>query len=172
MCMYDFTCHISASTCKWLLISIPCSTNGHSPGINMLLSRKFLRTPLLSFAEPMLCKNASCEDSFITCQTTPKNHGSLVRMVKIQLSSGSPFSGQIIADKVCLQGLLRHLIQRALTSARSFGELSRKYPYIHRPQPSAGGRNKVRKQTPRALALGPRKASLLETWMLHLELVS
>ena len=61
-----------------------------------------------------------------------------------------------------------------LTSARSFGELSRNFCKnnpIHRPRPSAEGALKE-KRTPGALVFGSRKASLLETWLLHLELVS
>ena len=42
---------------------------------------------------------------------------------------------------------------------------------IRRPQPSAGG-TPEEKQAPGALAFGSRKASLLEAWLLHLELVS
>ena len=42
---------------------------------------------------------------------------------------------------------------------------------IHRPRPSAGGALKE-KRTPGSLVFGSRKASLLETWLLHLELVS
>jgi len=42
---------------------------------------------------------------------------------------------------------------------------------IRRPQPPAGGTSKE-KQTQGALALGSRKASLLEAWLLHVELVS
>jgi len=51
---------------------------------------------------------------------------------------------------------------------RIFAEFSRKYPC--RPQ-SAGGVSKE-KQTPGALVFGSCKASLLEAWLLHLELVS
>ena len=39
---------------------------------------------------------------------------------------------------------------------------------IRRPQPSAGGTSEE-KQTPGALVFGPRKALLLEAWLLHLE---
>ena len=42
---------------------------------------------------------------------------------------------------------------------------------IHRPRPSIGGTLKE-KRTPGALVFSSRKASLLETWLLHLELAS
>jgi len=42
---------------------------------------------------------------------------------------------------------------------------------IRRPQPSAEGTSEE-KQIPGALVLGSRKASHLEAWLLHLELVS
>jgi len=54
---------------------------------------------------------------------------------------------------------------------RTFAELSRKYPYIRTPQPSAGGVSEE-KQTPRALVFGSGKASLLGAGLLRLELVS
>ena len=53
---------------------------------------------------------------------------------------------------------------------RTFAKLSRKYPNPQ-TQPSAGGASQE-KQTPGALAFGSRKASLLEAWLLHLEIVS
>ena len=57
------------------------------------------RTPCLSFAEPMLGNNASYEDSFVTCQATPDNHGSLLdSLVNMQLASRNPFSSQIVGD--------------------------------------------------------------------------
>ena len=37
--------------------------------------KTFLRESGLSFAEPMLSNNCSCEDSFTTCQITPNYHG-------------------------------------------------------------------------------------------------
>ena len=52
----------------------------------------------------------------------------------------------------------------------TFAELRENIP-IHRPRPSAGGALKE-KRTPGALVFASRKASLLETWLLHLELVS
>ena len=61
-----------------------------------------------------------------------------------------------------------------LTFAHSFAKLSRncrENTPICRPQPSAGGASEE-KQTPGALVFGSRKASLLEAWLLHLELVS
>ena len=53
---------------------------------------------------------------------------------------------------------------------KTFRELSRKLHYPQ-AQPSAGGASEE-KQTPGALVFGPRRASLLEAWLLHLELVS
>ena len=53
----------------------------------------------------------------------------------------------------------------------TFAELSRKYPLFTEPGHGAGGALKE-KRTPGALVFGSRKASLLETWLLHLELAS
>ena len=53
---------------------------------------------------------------------------------------------------------------------RTFANIREHIP-IHRPRPSAGGVLKE-KGTPGALVIGSRKASLLETWLLRLELVS
>ena len=52
---------------------------------------------------------------------------------------------------------------------RTFANIREHIP-IHRPRPSAGGVLKE-KGTPGALVIGSRKASLLETWLLRLELV-
>ena len=52
----------------------------------------------------------------------------------------------------------------------TFAELSRKYPYSQTPAISRGCIEG--KRTPGALVFGSRKASLLETWLLHLEFVS
>ena len=58
------------------------------------------RTPCLSFAGPMLANNTSYEDSFATCQITPKNHRSLLgSLLNMQLASRNPFSGQILFAK-------------------------------------------------------------------------
>ena len=60
---------------------------------------KLSRTPPLSFAGPMLGNNASYEDSFITCQTTPENHGSFLdSLVNMQLPSRNPFSRKTVGD--------------------------------------------------------------------------
>ena len=77
---------------------------------------KLSQTPRSSFAEPMLGNNASYEDSFTTCQSTPENHGSLLDcLLNMQLASRNPFSGQIVADSVCFwQGLLTHPLQHGL----------------------------------------------------------
>jgi len=53
---------------------------------------------------------------------------------------------------------------------RTFAKPRENIP-IHIPRPSAGGALKE-KWTPGALVFGSRKASLLETWLLHLGLVS
>jgi len=53
---------------------------------------------------------------------------------------------------------------------KKIAELSQKYPYSQTPAISRGRIKE--KQTPGALAFGSCKASLLETWLLHLELVS
>ena len=77
---------------------------------------KLSQTPRSSFAGPMLGNNASYEDSFTTCQSTPENHGSLLDcLLNMQLASRNPFSGQIVADSVCFwQGLLTHPLQHGL----------------------------------------------------------
>ena len=132
---------------------------------------KLSRTPCLSFAGPMLANNTSYEDSFTTCQITPENHGSLLgSLLNMQLASRNPFSGQTFFCKVYWPTPFNmHFDFRPLFRI-TFAELSRKYP-IHRPRPSAGGVLKE-KGTPGALVIGSRKASLLETWLLRLELVS
>ena len=96
---------------------------------------KLSRTPCLSFAGPMLANNTSYEGSFTTCQITPENHRSLLgSLLNMQLASRNPFSGQIFFAKftgpppsTC-----------TLTFARSFAELSRKYPYSQTPAISRG----------------------------------
>ena len=77
---------------------------------------KLSQTPRSSCAGPMLCNNASYEDSFTTCQSTPENHGSLLDcLFNMQLASRNTFSGQIVADSVCFwQGLLTHPLQHGL----------------------------------------------------------
>ena len=71
---------------------------------------KFLRTPYLSFAGPMLANNTSYKDLFTTCQITPENHGSfLASLLNMQIASRNPFSGHIF-----LQNLLAHPLQHAL----------------------------------------------------------
>ena len=120
---------------------------------------KLSQTPPLSFAEPMLGNNASDEDSFITCQTALENHGSLLdSLVNMQLASGNPFSGQIVADYVFFGKVYWITPSKCtLTFARSFAKLSRNFRKnipIHRPQPSAGGASKKSKhQGPWRLAL-------------------
>ena len=133
---------------------------------------KLSRTPCLSLAGPMLGNNASYEDSFTTCQITPENRGSLLdSLLKMQLASRNPFSGQIVADYFFFARFTDPPPSTCtLTSARSFAELSRKYPYSQTPA-IAGGALKE-KGTPGALVIGSRKASLLETWLLHVELIS
>ena len=137
------------------------------------------QTPRSSFAEPMLGNNASYEDSFTTCQSTPENHGSLLDcLLNMQLASRNPFSGQIVADSVCFWQGLRFTDPPpstwTSTFARSVAELSRtvrgNIP-LHRPWPSAGVASKE-KRTPGALVFGSCKASLLETWLLHVGLLS
>ena len=122
----------------------------------------------------MLGNNASDEDSFITCQTTLENHGSLLDSL-VNMQSRNPFSGQIVADYVFFwQGLLDHPFKMHFDFhpllRKTFAELSQKYPYSQTPAISRGRIKE--KQTPGALAFGSCKASLLETWLLHLELVS
>ena len=136
---------------------------------------KLSRTPRLSFAGPMLGNNASYEDSFTTCQITPENHGSLLdSLFNMQLASRNPFSGQIVADWVFFARFTDPPPSTCtLTFAapsQNFCETRENIP-IHIPRPSAG-RALKEKRAPGALVFGSRKASLLETWLLHLELVS
>ena len=134
-------------------------------------------TPCLSIAGTMLGNNASYEDSFTTCQITPENPGSLLdSLLKMQLASrGIPSQGRLLLTiffcKVYWPTPFNMYFDSRPLLRRTFAELSRKYPYSHRPRPSAGGALKE-KGTPGALVIGSRKASLLETWLLHLELVS
>ena len=138
---------------------------------------KLSQTPRSSFAGPMLGNNASYEDSFTTCQSTPENHGSLLDCpLNMQLASRNPFSGQIVADSVCFwQGLLTHPLQHGLrlspAPSQNFCGTVRGNIPLHRPWPSAGVASKE-KRTPGALVFGSCKASLLETWLLHVELLS
>ena len=74
---------------------------------------KLSQTPRLSFAEPMLGNNASDEDSFITCQTTLENHGSLLDSL-VNMQSRNPFSGQIVADYFFLARFTGSPLQNAL----------------------------------------------------------
>ena len=108
----------------------------------------------------------SYEDSFTTCQITPENHGSLLgSLLKMQLASRNPFSGQIFFCKVYWPTPFNmHFDFRPLFRiTRNFRE---NIP-IHRPRPSAGGALKE-KRRPGALVFGSRRASLLETWLLLL----
>ena len=83
----------------------------------------------------MLANNTSYEISFTTCHITPENHGSLLgSLFNMQLASRNPFSGQIFFAKftgppppTC-----------TLTFARSFAQLSWKYPYSQTPAISRG----------------------------------
>ena len=122
-------------------------------------------TPCLSFAEPMLSNNSSYEDSF-----TQNYHGKLLHSLEnMQLVSRNP----LLRTGCCWLGnLLQGLLGQTL--AHSLAKLSRIFREntpIRRPQPSAGGASEEN-QTPGALVFGSRKASLLEAWLLHLELVS
>ena len=122
---------------RWL-IKIPLSANGHSSRIKMLLSRNFRElhvylsrgqcwatTPLMKIRSPpaKLCQRIT--DHF------------LIAFLNMQLASRNPFSGQIVADYIFLQGLLTppfnmHFDFRPLLR-RTFAELSRKYPYSQTP---------------------------------------
>ena len=101
---------------------------------------KLLRTSRLSLAGAMLGKNASYEDSFTACQITPENHGSLLHsLLNVQQASRSPFSGQIVADWIFFTRFTNPPPSTCtLTFARSFAELSRKYPYSQTPAISKG----------------------------------
>ena len=79
----------------------------------------------------------------------------------------------LLIEPYFLQGLLGLPSKCTLTCARSFTELSRNFNEntpVRKPQPSAGDASEE-KQSPGALVLGARKASLLEVWLLHLEVV-
>ena len=110
----------------------------------------------------MLANNASYEDSFITCQTTPNYHRSLLdSLVNMQLASRSPFSGQRLTGP--------------LTFGRFIAELSRNFREnisIRRPQPSAGGASEEKqKQGPWCLTLAKPHSWKLGCciWSLFLE---
>ena len=66
-----------------------------------------------------------------------------------------------------LQGLLGHPRSNSKL-ARNCRENMRKYPYPQTPAVSRGASEE--KQTPKALVFGSREASLLEAWLLHLDL--
>ena len=88
---------------------------------------KLSQTPRSSCTGPMLCNNASYEDSFTTCQSTPENHGSLLDcLFNMQLASRNTFSGQIVADSVCFLARFTDPPPSTWTStvARSVAELS------------------------------------------------
>ena len=69
---------------------------------------KLSRTPCLYFAGPILANNTSYENSFITCQITPENYGSLLgSLLNMQLASPSQ-------DRFFLQNLLAHPLQHVL----------------------------------------------------------
>ena len=119
---------------------------------------KLSRTPRFSIAEPMLGNSASYEKSFITCQTTPENYGSLLdSLINMQPASRDPFSGQIVADQIFCKVFWPPPSKCTLTCARSFEELSRNFREnipitIDRPKPSAHQR-KGKYQGPWCLAL-------------------
>ena len=117
--------------------------------------------------------NSSYEDSFITCQITPNYHEQLLHsFVNMQLASRNP----LLRTGCCWLGIFfckaywatsfkLHFDFRALLRW-TFAELSRKCPY---PQ-TAISRGRIRgKANIRGLGV---QASLLEAWLLHLELVS
>ena len=141
---------------------------------------KLSRTPCLSSAGPMLGNNASYEDSFTTCQITPENHGSLLdSLLKhaasitkslLRASQGRWLLTRIFFCKVCWPTPFNMYFDFRPLLRRTFANIREHIP-IHRPRPSAGGVLKE-KGTPGALVIGSRKASLLETWLLRLELVS
>ena len=134
---------------------------------------KLSRTPHLSFAGPML-GNKKIRSPPAKLRQRITDHF-LIAFLNTQLASRNPLSGQVVADQFFFARSTDPPPSTCtLTSARSFGELSRNFCKnnpIHRPRPSAEGASKE-KRTPGALVFGSRKASLLETWLLHLELVS
>ena len=92
-------------------------------------------TPCLFFARPILANNTSYQDSFTTCQITPENHGLFLgSLSNMQLTSRNPFSGQFFFAK--FTGPPPSIY--TLIFARSFAELSRKYPYSQTPAISRG----------------------------------
>ena len=83
----------------------------------------------------------------------------------------SPSQDKLLLIRFFWQSLLGHSLQNALWLSPTLSQNFRENTPIRRPQPSAGGASKE-KQTPGSFAFGPRKASLLEAWMLRLEFVS
>ena len=122
-------------SCHWdwfdlILIKIPFPGNGHFFANKKVTCAKLSRTPCLSVAEPMLGNNASYEDSFITCQITPNDHGSLPDSLAC-LHQGIPSQDNLLLTSSFYQGLLgpkkNHFDFRQLLRG-TFAELSWKYP--------------------------------------------
>ena len=98
---------------------------------------KLSRTPCLSFAGPMLANNTSYEDSFITCQITPENHGSLHGSLLMPFKHAASIAESLLrTDFFCKvywpTPFNMHFDFRPLFRI-TFAELSRKYPYSQTP---------------------------------------
>ena len=159
-------------SCHWdwfdlILIKIPFPGNGHFFANKKVTCAKLSRTPCLSVAEPMLGNNASYEDSFITCQVTPNDHGSLPDSLAC-LHHGIPSQDNLLLTSSFYQGLLGPK-KITLTSASSFVELLRNCREnipIRKPEPSAFSWNLVFGTSAAAFGiylLGIQKATLGST---------
>ena len=125
-----------SSSCHWdwfdlILIKIPFPGNGQFFANKKVTCAKLSRTPCLSFAEPMLGNNASYEDSFITCQITPNDHGSLPDSLAC-LQFGIPSQDNLLLTSSFFSRFTgppkkNHFDFRQLLRG-TFAELSWKYP--------------------------------------------
>ena len=122
-----------------ILIKIPFPGNGQFFANKKVTCAKLSRTPCLSFAEPMLGNNASYEDSFITCQITPNDHGSLPDSLAC-LQFGIPSQDNLLLTSSFFSRFTGPPKKITLTSASSFVELLRNFreniPF-RKPEPSA-----------------------------------
>ena len=120
------------------------------------------RTPCLSFVESMLSNNSSYEIH----PPPAKSHRIIADNFFIACQHPASIAEYPSQDRLLL---IRQFFARL--TGPTLSQNFRENTPIRRPQPSAGGASEE-KQTPGALVFGSRKASLLEAWLLHLELVS
>ena len=146
----------------WLLIKITLSANGpFFVNKTCLLSQKLSQTPRSSFRGAHVGQtNASYEDSFTTCQSTPENHGSLLDCLLKHAASITEIPSQdrlLLTRFVFWQGFTdpppsTWTSTCAPLRRRTFADRSRKYP-SSQTLAISGGSHRRKKRTPGGLGV-------------------